>query len=228
MTEHTDPDHTNTEHTNPEPTTPLPMSAPTSGPATHAAPTPARSGGTGRGWRGWPRAAVVAVLAACLLAVGGVAFGVTMAAARTSGATTSASPAAAPSAPATPTTPGAGAGGGTGAGKHHHVRVRGTITAISGNVWTLRTKHGSVSVTIAAATAFGTKKAPGSRTQFAVGQPATVVAAKGTAAGATSLTAARVTPPQPKHAKGSSKSAAKAKASPSTSSSNSTSGTAAG
>ncbi len=181
-----------------EPTTPNPYSRPSVQPSPTGHPdrpgTPSSSAVAGRpgGLRGWPRAALVTVLAACLVAVGAVAFGITMASARTS---TTAGVTPLPGS-AAPTTPGAGAGGGTGPGAataKHRPHVRGTLTAMSGDTWTVRTaKSGTVTATIAATTTFGSPKAPAKRSDFAVGDPVVVVGAVANG----SVKAVRVAAPQ--------------------------------
>ncbi len=175
------------------PTAPMPVA-----PTADAVPTTATAGpvtGPNRaaaGWRGWPRAARVTVVASCLVAVAAVAFGITMATARPwfTAAGTSVPAAASPGGS------GAGAGGGTGsgAGKPKHPRVRGTLTAVSGDTWTIRSaKSGVITVTITPATRFGSPKVPAKRSDFAVGDPVVVVS---TATGS-SVTAVRVAAPQP-------------------------------
>ena len=56
-------------------------------------------------------------------------------------------------------------------GRHHRFHgVKGTITKIDGDTWTVHTKSGAtVTVKISSSTAFGTKKTSATRASFAVG-----------------------------------------------------------
>lgn len=73
--------------------------------------------------------------------------------------------------------------------KPAHHGVRGSITAISGDSWTVRSPKGAgVTVTINSSTAFGTAKKPQQASDFAVGDNIVVV---GTRNGST-VTATRV------------------------------------
>jgi len=177
------------------PTAPIPVAPTADTVPTTATAGPVTAGSVNRaaaGWRGWPRAARVTVVASCLVAVAAVAFGITMATARpwSTAAGTSVPTAASPGGS------GAGAGGstGSGAGKPKHPRLRGTLTAVSGDTWTMRSaKSGVITVTITPATRFGSPKVPAKRSDFAVGDPVVVVS---TSTGL-SVTAVRVAAPQP-------------------------------
>ena len=101
-----------------------------------------------------------ATLTVCLLAGGG-ALGASAALADTTGPSpASATSTAAPTPHPTHT-----------AARHHRAHgVRGTITKIDGDTWTVHTKAGAtVTVKIASSTAFGTKKTAATRSSFAVG-----------------------------------------------------------
>ncbi len=98
----------------------------------------------------------VAAVAVVALAGGGIAYA----------ATSSGGPA---KRTASPTTAPAPTAKGKGTKTHHHV-TRGTVTAINGDTWTVKTAEGStVTVTIDASTKFGTKKHPATQSSFHVG-----------------------------------------------------------
>lgn len=112
-------------------------------------------------------AGVAAVLAVVVVAVG-TAWGVSAAVASTQ--TTSGSVMTPMSATHT-AAPHAGK-----SAKHKLHGVRGTITAISGDTWTLRAASGkTVTVKLTSSTAFGTKKVPATRESFSVGEKVGVV-----------------------------------------------------
>ncbi|MDQ6782250.1 MAG: DUF5666 domain-containing protein [Actinomycetota bacterium] len=91
------------------------------------------------------------------------------------------------------TTPSGGAAGGTGKGhKAKHPGVRGTITAVNGDAWTVKTAKGAtLMVTITAQTAFGSPKAPSSASSFPLGATVRVVGQRT----GTSITATRILAP---------------------------------
>ncbi len=136
-------------------------------------------------------AAVASGVAVVVLAGGGIAYAVT-----SSGSSGPAKAALPPvSAPATTTPPARGASGKAAAGGTNakHPGVRGTVTAVNGGVWTVKTVKGdSVSVTVTPQTTFGTKQAPGSASSFPVG---TTVRVDGQRTG-TSITAIRILAPK--------------------------------
>ena len=109
------------------------------------------------------RHTIGASIAGTALALGLVAGGVGVSGAL---ADTPATPSASstPAAPATPGTAHPHA-------KHHRIHgVRGTITKIDGDTWTVHTKAGAtVTVKISSTTAFGTTKSSATRASFVVG-----------------------------------------------------------
>lgn len=119
-------------------------------------------------------------VATAFLAVGGIAY----AANSSAGAPplTAAAPASVPAA-ATSTAGAANAKG--------RLRIaRGTITAMDGSTWTVRTARGlTLTVTVTSKTRFGTKAAPSAASSFHVGSP---IAVAGRRTGTTSVTARRI------------------------------------
>ncbi|MDR6971064.1 DUF5666 domain-containing protein [Leifsonia shinshuensis] len=108
--------------------------------------------------------AIVAAVLAVIVVAGGTAWGVSAAVASTQTA----------SAPMKPTVHAAGTKASArkaAASKHAKAHaVRGTITAISGDSWTVRSASGkTATVKLDSATTFGTKKTPATRDSFAVG-----------------------------------------------------------
>ena len=136
---------------------------PAPAPAPAAAPSP-----SGRGFlfRHSLGVGIAAGVLAVVVVAGGTAWGVSAAVAGTQ------TTASAPMSPVDASTPSA-AKHATHAAKHHKRKVhgaRGTISAISGDTWTLKTAAGkTVTVKLTSTTAFGTKKAPAKRDSFAVG-----------------------------------------------------------
>jgi hypothetical protein len=85
----------------------------------------------------------------------------------------------------------------SGAAVKRHV-VRGTVTAVHGTTWTVRTAKGiTITVRITAQTRFGTKAAPATATSFPVGSKVGIV---GRRTGQTAITATRVYTPKVKPA----------------------------
>lgn len=143
------------------------------------------------------RACITSGVAVAALAGGGVAY-----------AATSSGPAPAqashpPASASTPATGGPASGGGTagrgaghagGATKAKHPGVRGTVTAVNGGTWTVKTAKGvSMNVTVTPQTAFGTKQAPSSAASFPVGATIRVVGQRS----GTTITATRIVAPKP-------------------------------
>ncbi|MGI8751107.1 MAG: DUF5666 domain-containing protein [Acidimicrobiales bacterium] len=127
-------------------------------------------------------AAVASGVAVVALAGGGIAYAATSSG---SSAPAKASPPPA-SAPASSGTHGSKA-------KAKHPGVRGTVTAVSGGAWTVKTAKGvSMTVTVTPQTTFGTKKAPSSATSFPVGSTVRVSGQQN----GTSITATRITAPK--------------------------------
>jgi hypothetical protein len=138
-------------------------------------------------------ASITAGVAVAALAGGGIAY-----AATSPGTSSTVTPpaAAAPTttAPPTSTTTGGQGGGKAGGAQRRATGARGTITAVTGSTWTLRTVRGlTVTVTITPQTKFGTPKAPATAASFPVGAPATIV---GQRTGPRALTATRVVVPR--------------------------------
>jgi len=78
---------------------------------------------------------------------------------------------------------------GAGGGAAQRQGVRGEITAISGNTWTVRTAAGaSVSVIVSPSTTFGTPANPASAADFSVGDRIVVLGARS----GTTVTATRI------------------------------------
>ncbi len=81
--------------------------------------------------------------------------------------------------PTAATGPGPGANGpasGTHPSDATHLGVRGTITAVTGSSWTLRTAKGvTVTVTVGPGTTYGTKRSPAKASDFTVGTEAAVM-----------------------------------------------------
>jgi Domain of unknown function (DUF5666) len=95
------------------------------------------------------------------------------------------------SAIATPTTlPATTPATGSATGKAHPRLLRGKVTVISGNTWTVETRAGTaVTVEVTSTTQFGTKAAPSSPSSFAVGDAIAVV---GPRTSPTTVTARRI------------------------------------
>ncbi|MDQ1393572.1 MAG: hypothetical protein QOF30_2549 [Acidimicrobiaceae bacterium] len=96
---------------------------------------------------------------------------------------------AAPVSPSPTTLPGAsGAGASASGAKGKHPAVRGAVTAISGETWSVTVKGVAITVTVTPETRYGTKAAPLAATDFAVGNEVTVVGSRtGTTVSATRI-----------------------------------------
>ncbi|MDQ6838587.1 MAG: DUF5666 domain-containing protein [Actinomycetota bacterium] len=137
-------------------------------------------------------ASIAGGVAVVALAGGGIAY------AATSLGPSAPAKASAPATSAPTTTP--PAAGPARGHKTKHPGVRGTVTAVNGDAWTVTTAKGaSTMVTITAQTAFGTKQAPSSAASFPVGTKVRVV---GQSTGA-SITATRIVVPKAAGAGGS-------------------------
>jgi hypothetical protein len=141
-------------------------------------PLPVRSAGL-RGWRSWPRAALVAIVVAGLLAFGGTAFGITSMASDHSSAKTIAYPSSNAAYQVTK----AGTADHRPWGRcmavrrwlRHHA-IRGELTNVSGDHWTVKTKkRGTFNVTITDDTKFGTRRSTANRDDFKVGKRVGVI-----------------------------------------------------
>ncbi len=78
--------------------------------------------------------------------------------------------------PSTTTVPGAAGVGAAGSGaKGKRPAVRGAVTAISGDTWSVTVKGVAITVTVTPQTKYGTKAAPLAATDFAVGNEVTIV-----------------------------------------------------
>jgi hypothetical protein len=97
-----------------------------------------------------------------------------------------------PAAVASPTTtlPPSGAATATHAGRHHARAVRGEITAINGNTWTVKSRAGvTLTVDIQTGTRFGTRTTPATQSSFAVGDRVVVAGRRTTT---TTVSATRI------------------------------------
>ncbi|MDQ2729232.1 MAG: DUF5666 domain-containing protein [Actinomycetota bacterium] len=134
-------------------------------------------------------AAIASGVAVLALAGGGIAYA----------ATSPGSSAPAKASPPPTTAPAAGAHGsasahGAGTTKTKHPGLRGTVTAVNGGAWTVKTAKGvSMTVTVTPQTVFGTKKAPSSASSFPVGSTVRVVGQRT----GTTITATRIIAPKP-------------------------------
>jgi hypothetical protein len=132
-----------------------------------------------RGWRSWPRAALVAIVVTGLLAIGGTAFGITSMASDHSSTKTVAYPSSSTATQDTTagTTDGRPWGRCMRAGRwlRHHA-IRGELTNVSGDHWTVKTKkRGTFNVTITDDTKFGTRRRTAKRDDFKIGTQVGVI-----------------------------------------------------
>lgn len=138
------------------------------------------------------RALSVAGVAVLALGGGGIAYATT-----TSGGIEHPSTPAVAAPPATTSTTAPAGAAGRGKGRHHG--VRGTVTAISGDHWTVTTAKGqALTVIVNAQTTYGTKAAPSSAGAFPVGSRVAVVGPRrGTTVTATRISMPKAKPPTP-------------------------------
>jgi hypothetical protein len=135
------------------------------------------------------RSALIGGVAVAALAVGGVAYAVTDPGGSTAKAAAPAVTSPSATTPATVPDVGPKPPKGKSHGAKKQPEVTGTITAINGGTWTVKTAKGtSLSVTVTGQTAFGPAKKPTTASAFAVGAPVGIV---GTTSGST-VTATRI------------------------------------
>ncbi len=118
--------------------------------------------------------AAIAAVAMAVVVVGGVLILILVG----SGGASPASATTSPTTVATLAPPRAGAGAGSSTGQHRQ-GVRGEITAINGDTWTVMSEKGvPVTVDVTSTTTFGTKAKPLTASDFAVGDSVVVLGSR--------------------------------------------------